>query len=172
MPTAKVDDVSPEHVTVYERIVWTLVVEDVLTVSTGLLLLLVPTPLHCRFPVQPLAVRLDTLPAHTVALVTCTVAGGTVLTVIKVTLLQPGLIVQVTEYVLLTKPGLTLMLLPLAPLVDHTKVPPAQPSALRLTGVFTVTSVLLATRLTLGIGTTVTVAVAEVVTPKFVHNTV
>ena len=57
-------------------------------------------------------------------------------------------------------------------LVDQVIVPPAQPIADTLTGVFTVTSVLLAAIVRLGIGTTVTVAVIEVVTPRFVHETV
>ena len=62
------------------------------------------------------------------------------------------------------------MLTPVTP-VDQLSVP-TQPKAVRITGVFTVTRLLLVTRLRLGCGTTVIVAVAEVVTPRFVHNTV
>ena len=78
-----------------------MVVAEVLMVNTLLVLLLAPCPLHTIVPAQPLAVRLATLPAHTVALLTCTELGGAVLTVIEATLVHPGLTVQVAEYTLL-----------------------------------------------------------------------
>ena len=84
----------------YESTACAVIVEDVLIVSI-VLVLLTPLPLHCKVPVHPLAVRLAVDPAHTVALVTCTVARGAVLTVIEATLVHPGLTVQVAEYTLL-----------------------------------------------------------------------
>ena len=56
-------------------------------------------------------------------------------------------------------------MLPVADVLQTT-VPPAQPIADKLTGVFTVTNVLLAASVRLGIGTTVTVPTTGVL-PKF-----
>ena len=82
---------------VYESIVCVVMLEEVLTVKTLLVLLLAPNPVQTRLPVQPLAVKLAGLPAQTVVLLTCTVAGGAVLTVIEAVVKHCGPVVQVAE---------------------------------------------------------------------------
>ena len=56
------------------------ILDEVLTVITLAVLLKPLGPLHNRLPLQPLAVRLTTAPAQTVAELTVTVAGTVQLT--------------------------------------------------------------------------------------------
>ena len=138
-------------------------------VNTLLVLLLAPWPLHTIVPVQPLAVRLATLPAHRVALLTCIVVGGTARTVIEAVVKQPGPVIHVAEYVLLVWLAVAVTMLPEPDtLLLQVKAPPVQPLAVSVI-VFPCVTVRLGVTANAneGFGNTVNVVDASVIVWQF-----